>query len=102
MVSLEDSRPSDGGGGHFQSQDVAAVPRTRQRRAKKRYVSATEIRRGGDPLREKEQRREAPTIADLYNDYIERHAKIHLRPNTIRSAEGMAKKHILPKIGNIK
>jgi integrase len=61
-----------------------------------------EIRRGGDPLREKEQRREAPTIADLYSDYIERHAKIHLRPNTIRSAEGMARKHILPKIGNIK
>jgi integrase len=61
-----------------------------------------EIRRGGDPLREKEQRREAPTIADLYNDYIERHAKIHLRPNTIRSAEGMARKHILPKIGRIK
>lgn len=61
-----------------------------------------EIRRGGDPLRDKEQRREAPTIADLYNDYIERHAKIHLRPNTIRSAEGMATKHILPKIGHIK
>lgn len=61
-----------------------------------------EIRRGGDPLRDKEQRREAPTIADLYNDYMERHAKIHLRPNTIRSVEGMAKKHILPKIGNIK
>jgi integrase len=61
-----------------------------------------EIRRGGDPLRDKELRREAPTIADLYNDYIERHAKIHLRPNTIRSAEGMATKHILPKIGHIK
>ncbi len=61
-----------------------------------------EIRRGGDPLREKEQRREAPTIAHLYDDYIERHAKIHLRPNTIRSAEGMARKHILPKIGRIK
>lgn len=61
-----------------------------------------EIRRGGDPLRDKEQRREAPTVADLYNDYIERHAKIHLRPNTIRSAEGMARKHILPRIGRIK
>jgi len=60
------------------------------------------IRGGGDPMERKENERAAPTIADLYNDYIERHAKIHLRPNTIRSAEGMATKHILPKIGHIK
>lgn len=60
------------------------------------------IRHGGDPMEHKQNERAAPTIADLYNDYIERHAKIHLRPNTIRSAEGMAQKHILPKIGHIK
>jgi integrase len=60
------------------------------------------IRQGGDPMERKQNERAAPTIADLYNDYIERHAKIHLRPNTIRSAEGMASKHILPKIGRIK
>lgn len=60
------------------------------------------IRQGGDPMERKQEERAAPTVADLYNDYMERHAKIHLRPNTIRSAEGMARKHILPKIGRIK
>ncbi len=60
------------------------------------------LRLGEDPLATRENRRQAPTIEDLFNDYMERHAKIHLRPNTIRSAEGMAKRHILPKIGRIK
>jgi len=60
------------------------------------------LRVGEDPLAEKEQRREAPTIEDLFNDYLERHAKIYLRPNTIRSNESMARNDILPKIGKIK
>ena len=33
---------------------------------------------------------------------MERHAKIYLRPNTIRSNESMARNDILPKIGKIK
>src|SRR5216684_1689468 len=60
------------------------------------------LRTGEDPLAEKEHRREAPTVEDLFNDYMERHAKIYLRPNTIRSNESMARNDILPKIGKIK
>jgi integrase len=60
------------------------------------------IRRGGDPLGDKEQLRAAPTIADLFEDFIERHAKIYLRPNSIRCYEVMARANILPRIGNIK
>ncbi len=60
------------------------------------------LRTGEDPLAEKEHRREAPTIEDLFNDYMERHAKIYLRPNTIRSNESMARNDVLPKIGKIK
>ncbi len=60
------------------------------------------IRGGGDPLEEKHKERAAPTVADLFEDFTERHAKIYLRPNTIRSNEGMARKHILPKIGRIR
>src|SRR5260370_38791913 len=37
------------------------------------------IRRGGDPLAEKQQRYAAPTVADLAHDYLEPHAKIHKR-----------------------
>src|SRR6266851_7577417 len=60
------------------------------------------LRIGEDPLAAREHRREAPTVADLFSDYIERHAKIYLRPNTIRSVEGMARRHILPKLGRLK
>lgn len=60
------------------------------------------LRTGEDPLAAREHRREAPTIEDLFNDYMERHAKIYLRPNTIRHVGGMARKHILPKIGRLK
>lgn len=60
------------------------------------------IRGGGDPLEERHKKRAAPTVADLFEDFTERHAKIYLRPNTIRSNEGMARKHILPKIGKIR
>src|SRR5208282_418808 len=60
------------------------------------------IRRGGDPLGDKEQRRAAPTVADLFEDFMERHAKIYLRPNSIRCYEVMGRKIIVPKMGNIK
>ena len=42
------------------------------------------IRGGGDPLEERHKERAAPTVADLFEDFTERHAKIYLRPNTIR------------------
>ena len=57
---------------------------------------------GGDPLGASRKSAPRPPLLICMNDYMERHAKIHLRPNTIRSAEGMARKHILPKIGRIK
>src|SRR5260370_15498825 len=60
------------------------------------------VRTGEDPLAEKEHRREARTLEELFNDYMERHAKIYLRPNTIRSNESMDRNDILPKIGKIK
>jgi integrase len=56
----------------------------------------------GDPLGDKEQRRAAPTVADLFEDFMERHAKIYLRRNSIRCYEVMGRKIIVPKIGNIK
>lgn len=60
------------------------------------------LRVGEDPLAAREHRREAPTVQDLFDDYMERHANIYLRPNTIRSVEGMARRHILPKLGRLK
>ena len=42
------------------------------------------------------------SVADLFEDFMERHAKIYLRPNSIRCYEVMGRKIIVPKIGNIK
>ena len=75
-----------------------SMPRLRARRlsASRRFEAAA-IR-----WRERASSRAAPTVDDLFNDYMERHAKIYLRPNTIRSNEGMARKDIFPKIGRSK
>ncbi len=60
------------------------------------------IRRGGDPLAEKQQRYAAPTVADLAHDYLERHAKIHKRVAVADDDAGMLRNIILPKLGKLK
>src|SRR5260370_1733207 len=54
------------------------------------------LRTGEDPLAEKEHRPSAPTIEDLFKDYMDRNAKIHLRPNTITANENKARNDVLP------
>ena len=60
------------------------------------------IRRGGDPLAEKQQRYASPTVADLAHDYLERHAKIHKRVAVADDDAGMLRNIILPKLGKLK
>ncbi len=60
------------------------------------------LRLGDDPLAQRQQRRQAPTIEDLFNDFIERHANIYLRPNTIRCYEVVGRKNLLPRLGKVK
>jgi integrase len=60
------------------------------------------IRRGGDPLAEKQQRYASPTVADLAHDYLERHAKIHKRVAAANDDAGMLRNIILPKLGKLK
>src|SRR5260370_24742743 len=60
------------------------------------------IRRGGDPLAEKQRRYAAPTVADLAHDYLERHAKIHKRVAVADDDAGMLRNIILPKLGKLK
>jgi len=60
------------------------------------------LRLGEDPLAEKEHRRDAPTVADLFDDFMERHSKIYLRPNSIRCYEVMGRNIVLPRLGRMK
>jgi len=57
-----------------------------------------EIRKGFDPLAEKEQTRAAQTMAELADDYMEE-AEDRKRASSIRNDRQMMDKIILPKLG---
>ena len=54
---------------------------------------------GLDPLDERRESREAATVAELCNDYMDRHAKPKKRPASIRADEQLIRLYIKPKLG---
>ena len=44
--------------------------------------------------------RAAPSLADLANGYLERHARPNKRPKSVRGDEAMLEQHILPALGS--
>ena len=60
-----------------------------------------EIRNGTDPLEQRDHRTVEPTICDLAEDYLERHARPHKRPSSLREDEKLLK-ILLPKIGALR
>jgi integrase len=60
------------------------------------------IHDGIDPLEERQQTYAEPTVADLAHDYLERHARPHKRPGSIRNDEALLNKIILPKLGTLR
>lgn len=67
-------------------------------------IAKVKVKNGIDPLAEKQQaneeRRKAPTVADLVDEYIERHAKRFKR--SWQDDERLLKKEIVPIWGNRK
>jgi len=57
---------------------------------------------GKDPLAMRVSLREAPTVCDLCNDYLERHARPHKRLLCVKDDESMINTYINPKLGNRK
>jgi len=57
------------------------------------------IRRGVDPLENRKNDREQPTVRELADEYLERHALPHKRPGSIRNDRQMLEKIILPRFG---
>lgn len=60
------------------------------------------VAHGHDPAREKAEDRRAPTVKELAEDYMERHAIPNKRPSSIRNDRQMIDTHILPKLGSYK
>ncbi len=60
------------------------------------------ISEGTDPLDEKERQRGEPLVADLANDYLERHAVPHKRAGSVRNDRGILKNIVLPRLGRLR
>jgi integrase len=60
------------------------------------------IHDGIDPLEERQQNYAEPTVADLARDYLERHARPHKRPGSIRNDEMLLANNVLPQLGHLR
>ena len=60
------------------------------------------VAHGHDPAEESQSRRKAPTVKDLCDDYMERHALPNKRPSSVRNDYSMIESIILPKLGTKK
>ena len=54
-----------------------------------------------DPLEARQEAREAPTMADLAQDYLNRHAVPHKRPGSVKDDSAMLETIIKPKLGTM-
>lgn len=57
---------------------------------------------GKDPLAMRVALRDAPTVKQLTEEYVKRHAEPHKRPKSVAEDKAMIKKYILPAVGNHK
>ncbi len=61
-----------------------------------------QVHGGGDPAGDIKATREAPTVADLAADYLQRHAIPNKRPESVRNDRSMLDRLILPQLGKVK
>jgi integrase len=65
-------------------------------------VRLGDVAHGDDPALERRQERSAPTMKDLADDYMERHAIPNKRPSSVVNDRIMLKKNIIPALGTKK
>jgi integrase len=61
-----------------------------------------QVHGGTDPLEEREQRDQEPTVSELATDYLEKHARPYKRAGSLRNDERMISNIIQPKLGNLR
>lgn len=59
-----------------------------------------QIREGTDPMEERRELRQEPTLGDLIDAYLNDPETLKLRPNTLRNYRGLAERHIRPALGS--
>lgn len=57
---------------------------------------------GKDPLRERDQARNAPLVSDLADDYMQRYAVPRKRPKSVHEDRLMLNRIVLPKLGRLR
>jgi integrase len=60
------------------------------------------IRDGHDPMEERHQSRNEPTVGELATEYLERHATPNKRPSSLRMDRQMIDNTIRPRIGKLR
>ena len=60
------------------------------------------VTEGKDPLQGRQDRRQAPTVKNLADDYLERHAGPHKRSKSVRDDRAMLGGVVLPRLRNRK
>jgi integrase len=61
-----------------------------------------DVERGQDPSRQRRNEREAPTMADLADDYLQRHAIPNKRTKSVEGDVTLLDKYVRPKLGALK
>lgn len=61
-----------------------------------------DIERGNDPSSLRKSAREAPTMVDLADDYLDRHAIPNKRPKSVEGDRTLLSKYIRPRLGPVK
>lgn len=63
---------------------------------------AADVATGGDPAQDKQDRRAAPTVAELLDDYLRDHVRVKNKPRTVAFVEDLVKRIIRPELGKLK
>lgn len=65
-------------------------------------ATLADIDKGLNPSGQRRADRDSPTVKELTEDYLERHARPNKRESSVRNDAAMIEHYILPKIGRIK
>lgn len=57
------------------------------------------VRRGGDPMGQRQKQREAPTMEMLFERYLKEYAQRHKKPSSVRNDVRMIEKRLMPAFG---
>lgn len=61
-----------------------------------------DVRKGKDPSAEKSAARQAPTVKQLFEQFITDYSESRNKPSTVKSNRGYGKRYIIPQLGQMK